>query len=388
MSFSKIEYLGDGVSTVFSVPFPYVKKEHVFASDSSDASNTFTFLSDFVIRLDSAIPIGDTLTVYRQTPVDTLFNYFNSASVLEGAELDQDFLQSIYALQEIKDVLSESGDAITEFFTDINMNGKKIYNLGDADLTELNDAANVNTVQKLIAKYNDGGAVLPHTVDAIAGQTDFILPFNYTMGIDALAVYVAGVRQSPRRITELTPNSFRLGAPCDGVEEVFVLISDQPANAVTIPQATSVVLGAAKIATVPMMDAGTDSKTIVTPSLLKYELSKLDAGGLTDNGEIGEENNIEDVSAGKYYVNDYSLMVNAPVGLAGRGVIIKQNNFDNSTGGVITAHDENGNVSVKVKVSSIWQSWNKINQTTVISETTPIDDDGRPDGTVYYKIIN
>lgn len=386
MSYSKVEYIGNGVSTVFTIPFSYIDREHINAIDTGNTGNTFTFINDQNILMSEPVADGDKLIIKRITPVDQLLNYFDSASVLEGKELDADFLQALFSLQEIKDVLVDTGQDITEFLTDINMNGFKITNLGDADENEDYDAANVKTVKSLIEKYSNGNAITENLQIAIPGQTDFILPFTYNMGTNALAVYIAGVRQSSIHITELTENSFRIGAPCEGDEEVYTLISDQPASSIEVPQATTKVLGGGKFATVADIDAEISTDKLVSPALMSYAISKIDIGNNVDNGVLAVENDIKLVPQGKYYVLDFELMQDPPSGLFGQGVIQKINGFNASQGGMIIAYDENGNVAVNVKVSTLWQGWKKINQSSYVSTLSPDDNDGRVDGTVYYEI--
>lgn len=386
MAYANIKYEGDSISLIYQIPFNYIDEEDIIILDSGNIDNTFTFINKQQIQLQTPIQIGESLLILRQTDIDYLLNYFNSASVLSGESLDEDLKQLLFAVQEMSDKMAESGDDITEFFTEISMNGNKIVKLGDADLDVPTDAANVRTVEKLIEKYNDGGAVTDDMIVAIAGQTDFILKYEYTMGINALAVFVAGARQSPIHITELTTNSFRIGEPCEGGEEVYALISDQPATSIEFPQATVDILGGSKVATIPQVDEKTNSETMITPATLAYAIGKIDVSGNVDNGKLPVDQNITDIAQGKYYVLDYFDMEDAPDGLKGAGIITKTNSFSASQGGLIVAYDSLGNMAVKVKTGTVWGNWKLISQNNIISTSVPSDDDGSPDGTFYYQI--
>lgn len=386
MSYSSIEYNGNSINRVFTIPFNYIDESHITVVDDMNMNNNFEFISKQQIIMDFAPIETATLRIQRHTPVDKLMNYFDSASVLEGSELDADLIQLLNSIQEIADVLNDNGQDITEFFNDISMNGFKITDLGNADLNEDFDAANVFTVKQLIEKYKDGGAITDYMIVGLEGQTDFTLPFKYVRGINALAVYVAGVRQSPIHITELDDYSFRLGEACEGGEEVYALISDQPATSIEFPQAKVDVLGGGFLASIPQIDEGLDDKTLITPATLQYKMSKLDTGTNIDQGILKKEDDIQVVAQGKYYITDFNEMQGKPPGFSGIGVLTKASGFYASQGGLIIAYANDGNTAYKVKTNSLWGDWFQVNEMTVTSILTPEDDDGRPDGTIFYQL--
>lgn len=385
MAYSKITYKGDGVTTVFSIPFPYLNKDFIKVIDQGDVDNQYEFINKQTIKMKNAVKKDFNLIIQRNTDVNFLINYFQNASILEGQELDTDFIQLLQAIQEIQDVLVENGKDITDFYNDINMNGFKITNLGDADLDNKKDAANVATVEKLIEKYAHGGAITEHMTVALTGQTDFKLPFKYKLGLNAVAVYVAGARQSRIHFTEVDEETIRIGEPCEGGEEVYIMISDQPATSIEVPQASRSVIGGGKLASIPQIDQGTDDKTLITPLLLNYALSKLDVGAAVDRGVLDPSIPLDNLPEGKYYILDFSDLENIPASFKGAGIMEKVIAYGGTSGGIFRIYDYSGNMAVKIKVSNNWGGWNQINENKVISNTAPNNSDGRPDGTIYYK---
>lgn len=88
--YSYAQYAGDGSRKRFTVPFPYLKKEHVkvyidynlltgtFASELTDGGG-YTWLGDTRIETTVAQPPGHTLTILRTVPTSTPYSYVTYA---------------------------------------------------------------------------------------------------------------------------------------------------------------------------------------------------------------------------------------------------------------------------------------------------------------------
>ena len=112
--FSYRQYAGNGSTTTFSVPFPYLLKAHVkvylgfnildgtFTSELADGVG-FNWTSGTQIQTVAAPASGQTLTVIRQTPNTTRLVDWQDGSNLISDDLDIADLQNLYVVQEQQD---------------------------------------------------------------------------------------------------------------------------------------------------------------------------------------------------------------------------------------------------------------------------------------------
>lgn len=114
MPLSYASYAGNGSTTSFSVPFPYILKAHVkayiglniltgaFTSELVDGTG-FTWASSSQIQCSTAPTAGQTLTIIRQTPSGTRIVDWNDGSNLIAADMDTADLQGLFVVQEQQD---------------------------------------------------------------------------------------------------------------------------------------------------------------------------------------------------------------------------------------------------------------------------------------------
>jgi hypothetical protein len=107
--YSYANYLGDGVTTQFSIPFPFLSKSHVkvYVDGSEKLLN-----SDYTVNIGSsrveftsAPAVGNSVKIYRLTPragSDRVV-VFKDPSNLSAADLNNSDLQALYILQELLD---------------------------------------------------------------------------------------------------------------------------------------------------------------------------------------------------------------------------------------------------------------------------------------------
>lgn len=112
--FSYRQYAGNGSTTSFSVPFPYLLKAHVkvylgfnildgtFTSELANGVG-FTWSSGTQITCTTAPASGQTLTVIRQTPNVIRLVDWQDGSNLISDDLDTADLQNLYVVQEQQD---------------------------------------------------------------------------------------------------------------------------------------------------------------------------------------------------------------------------------------------------------------------------------------------
>ena len=112
--YSYRQYAGNGATTTFSVPFPYLLKAHVhlyLGYDILDGTFTselvngvgFTWTSGTQVQCTTAPAAGQTLTVIRLTPSDSRLVDWQDGSNLIADDLDTADLQNLYVVQEQQD---------------------------------------------------------------------------------------------------------------------------------------------------------------------------------------------------------------------------------------------------------------------------------------------
>jgi len=142
MPYSYAVYTGNGATTQYSVPFAYIRKEHVKVYVNY-VDTAYTYVNDSLIQLASAPANGLRVEVRRVTPLNTPLVDFADGSALVAADLDTANLQQLYLEQELDDELGKTVqvDDATGLLTAGN---QRITNV--ADPVSAQDAATKNYV--------------------------------------------------------------------------------------------------------------------------------------------------------------------------------------------------------------------------------------------------
>jgi hypothetical protein len=106
MPYSYAVYTGNGVTTQFTVPFPYIRREHVVVS-LDYVSTTFTWINNTTVEVSPAPTNGERVEVRRVTPVNNPLVDFTDGSTLVAADLDINALQQTYINQEQDDQIQQ-----------------------------------------------------------------------------------------------------------------------------------------------------------------------------------------------------------------------------------------------------------------------------------------
>ena len=112
--YARVEYKYNGGDATFSIPFPYLKKEHiqVFIDDVETINYTYNTPTQIVINTN--IDNGQTVSIRRNTPLDNRMVVFSDTSILNQDAQNLSANQLFYSLQEIADKFGISVDEITE----------------------------------------------------------------------------------------------------------------------------------------------------------------------------------------------------------------------------------------------------------------------------------
>ena len=121
--YSYRQYAGNGSTTSFAVPFPYLLKSHVhvylgfnlldgtFTTELAETTG-FTWTSGTAIQTVAAPAAGQTLTVIRQTPNSQQVVQYQDGSTLIADDLNTSDLQNLYVVQEQQD-RNDAGIAVS-----------------------------------------------------------------------------------------------------------------------------------------------------------------------------------------------------------------------------------------------------------------------------------
>lgn len=135
---SKVQYSvqreqSDGSLNRISVRVPYFSKDdiHVYVDDveinsSATEQSTYTWRWDGdYIAITPNVASGSEVLVRRITPINEAIHIFDGRSEFDDQSMDENFQQLIYIAQEYSE-----GSGIKDVFSDINMHGYKITNVG------------------------------------------------------------------------------------------------------------------------------------------------------------------------------------------------------------------------------------------------------------------
>lgn len=123
----------DGSLNRISVRVPYFSKDdiHVYVDDveinssaTEQSAYTWRWDGDY-IAITPNVASGSEVLVRRITPINETIHIFDGRSEFDDQSMDENFQQLIYIAQEYSE-----GSGIKDVFSDINMHGYKIRNVG------------------------------------------------------------------------------------------------------------------------------------------------------------------------------------------------------------------------------------------------------------------
>lgn len=195
MAYSFVQYTGDGVTTLFSVPFGYIAKSDVTVK-VNNVTTSFTWNSDTVVSVSPAPANGAVVEVRRNTQKTSAVVNFQDAGTITEAMLDENTEQMLYITQEAFDEADQSIQLVSDNTWDAE--SKRIKNV--ATPTSDNDAANKSYVDQAalgslptpLSQANGGtgatSAAAARTALAVVGTATLSDAADLTAG-DALVGY-------------------------------------------------------------------------------------------------------------------------------------------------------------------------------------------------------
>ena len=95
-------FTGDGSTTNYSFTFEYLEQSEVKVTLDGVATTAFTFANATTLSFTSAPANGVEIRIYRDTDIDTLKATFFPGSAIKAEDLNDNFTQNNFAVQEIK----------------------------------------------------------------------------------------------------------------------------------------------------------------------------------------------------------------------------------------------------------------------------------------------
>lgn len=169
---------GDGVTTNFVVPFPYILQAHVIVYINGAPTGSYSWVNPSTIGFTVAPAAGvKNIRIRRITPIGAMLHQIQTGSILP-ADINLDTLQLLYLIQEAQDNLTGP----------LELYGNKITGLGNG--SDANDAVNISQINALVATALAQGVVIASApVYASYAAARAVATTNFANGI---LVYIKG----------------------------------------------------------------------------------------------------------------------------------------------------------------------------------------------------
>lgn len=192
---SFIPYVGNGNTKEYGISFTgadmgYLRQSDVkVLVDGVQVSSTINTASPHLVILDEAPPVGSSIIVRREMPVDTPYADFSRGNNFGYRQVNNSFLQQLYLTQEILDGFKPEGYYEKQ---DLNLGGFKITDVGYA--TSDKEAATLGQVNSLIDSASNLDGYSAKIIDYLElkifqSPTDGGLTEIQTRTVDANEVY-------------------------------------------------------------------------------------------------------------------------------------------------------------------------------------------------------
>ena len=114
---TKNEYTGDGSNTLFSFTFPYIEFSDVKVSVDEvlqDPLTEYAFVNATTIGFTDAPSNGSSIVIFRQTSSDELKFTFFPGSSIRARDLNDNFTQTLFSVQESETGATDATEAAEE----------------------------------------------------------------------------------------------------------------------------------------------------------------------------------------------------------------------------------------------------------------------------------
>lgn len=222
MAYSNVNYIGNGSTDSYSIPFSYISKADIDVYLNGVLTTNYTYTNDYTIKFNSIPASGVAIRIERNTTLSSRLVDYQDGSTLTEEVLDLDSKQAFYLIQESIDGTKET----LNLDTDLNWDGqsKRLKNISNP--INSNDVVTLGYLEGFVPNIgNDAVNFLKETFTATAGQTLFTFTYPYIQNSNTLQVFINGVKLNNTQYTETTDHSVTLttGANLnDKVEFLYV----------------------------------------------------------------------------------------------------------------------------------------------------------------------
>lgn len=174
MAYSRQRAVSDGTLQRLDVAISYIRRADINVLLDGVRTDDWAWAGNSdAIQFPSPIPNGVEVTIVRSTQSDKVIHEFAKGAKFVNTSVDQDFRQMLYLAQEYTE-----GAGVSDFYSDLDMHGFAIRNLGDAtlpsdavNLQQLNAAVFNTDVSQLRAEL--AAATGPETIGFSQLNADF-----------------------------------------------------------------------------------------------------------------------------------------------------------------------------------------------------------------------
>ena len=227
MPFSYAQYTGNGSTTTFSVPFPYLLKAHVklytgfsildgtFTSQLVDGVG-YTWTSNTQVQITAAPAAGVVLTIIRDTPDSGPLVPWQDGSNLVADDFNTSDLQNLYVVQEQQDrndagtVLSQSASAAAAAATataNTALSNSTAAQTAAASAVSTANTANTTAASALSTANTKGDAAIASAAAAQANATAAVATANAASSAASNAVSSAAAANTTAAAAVSTANT-------------------------------------------------------------------------------------------------------------------------------------------------------------------------------------
>ena len=222
MAFSWQEETYPAGTTSVNVDIAYLDKSYIYLYLDNVLTTAYTWASDTVIQLDSALAASTDVLIVRRTDKEFLYIMFAEGAAFIRENIDTQNTQFLHLAQELTE-----GRSIEGFYGDLSMNGFRITNLGAG--VNPGDAVNKGQldvvdqrVTNLEQTWVTATTSYPWYTTTIA-ETDVLdPPFNFVKA----ALYINGVCQTPGYSYEVVDNQIMLADPVPAGTHIFARLGE------------------------------------------------------------------------------------------------------------------------------------------------------------------
>jgi hypothetical protein len=150
MATTQNTYTGNGSTTNYSFTFPYLKTTDIKVSLDAVVTTAYSLPNATTIDFSTAPANGVVIRIYRDTNVDVLEATFNPGSAIKAEDLNNNFEQNNYSVQESKSQASQAPTALANSVIAVNTANQAAANATSA-LSAVNNVVSAQVVVDVTA---------------------------------------------------------------------------------------------------------------------------------------------------------------------------------------------------------------------------------------------